>query len=310
MARLLLHRAWQSGVVLFIIITLVFFLARITGSAENVLVPLTATPAQREQVRDDLGLNEPLYSQYGLFLGRVLKGDLGKSFVHGKSVTDLFWERFPATLHLTGVAMGLVVLLGIPLGIIGALTRGSPGDTIVRWFVAISQASPPFWLAFVLIAIFGVQLGWLPFVGRQEPTSVILPAVAISLYPMAGVARLTRSGMIEALGQEYIFFARAKGMPGWSVVLKHALRNALIPVVTFSGVVLVSHFLVGSVLVEVVHGWPGVGLLAWNSALNRDYATLQGLVLIFATMFIIANLVVDMSYAALDPRIRRLSSAA
>ena len=307
MGRFLLQRAWQSLVVLFVVTILVFALGRISGDPVLLLLPIDYTKEQESELREDLGLNESLPYQYWLFLGRVLKGDLGRSFVNNRPVADLIWERVPATLELTGVAMGIVAFAGIPLGIVAALNRGGVIDLVARWFSALAQAAPGFWLAFVLIAIFGVWLRWLPFVGRQEATSVILPAIAVAMFPLAGVARLTRSGMLEVLEDEYIFFARAKGLRERVVVLKHALRNALIPVVTFSGIIL-GNFLVGSLSVEVVFAWPGVGYLAWQSVIVRDYPTVQGLVLVFAAIYVIANLAVDISYAFLDPRIRRLGA--
>ena len=307
MGRFLLQRAWQSLVVLFVVTILVFALGRISGDPVLLLLPIDYTKEQESELREDLGLNESLPYQYWLFLGRVLKGDLGRSFVNNRPVADLIWERVPATLELTGVAMGIVAFAGIPLGIVAALNRGGVIDLVARWFSALAQAAPSFWLAFVLIAIFGVWLRWLPFVGRQEATSVILPAIAVAMFPLAGVARLTRSGMLEVLEDEYIFFARAKGLRERVVVLKHALRNALIPVVTFSGIIL-GNFLVGSLSVEVVFAWPGVGYLAWQSVIVRDYPTVQGLVLVFAAIYVIANLAVDISYAFLDPRIRRLGA--
>ena len=308
MLRFVLQRIWQSLVVLVVVTLLVFLLGRISGNPARLLLPIDATQEQVLALEEDLGLHKPLHYQYGLFLGRVLKGDLGRSYVNGRSVGELFWERFPATLELTGVAMAIVIFAGIPLGVGAALNRGGVIDLVARWFSALAQATPSFWLAFVLIAIFGVWLRWLPFVGREEGMSVILPAIAVAMFPLAGVVRLTRSGLLEVLAEEYIFFARAKGLRERVVVLRHALRNALIPVVTFMGVIIVGNFLIGSLSVEVVFAWPGVGYLAWQSVIMRDFPTLQGLVLIFAVLFVIANLAVDVSYAFLDPRIRRLGA--
>ena len=258
-------------------------------------------------MEERIGLNKPLYVQYWRFLSDAATGNFGRSLQYGDtSVAELFNERLPATLQLAGAAMLITFGLGIPLGIGAALTRGGWLDVVFRWFAAIAQATPSFWLAFVLIAVVGVWLKWLPFAGREGPESVILPAIAVAMFPFAGVMRLTRSGMLEVLGEEYIFFARAKGLSERWVILRHALRNALIPVVTFSGIIIVSNFLVGSLAVEVVFSWPGVGRLAFESVVLRDFPTLQGLTLIFATMFVVANLLVDISYALLDPRIRRL----
>ena len=307
MSTFLLRRGMQAILVLIFASFAVFLLGRISGSPAAHLLPVDATDEQVEQMEERIGLNKPLYVQYWRFLSKAATGDFGRSLQYGDtSVAELFNERLPATLQLAGAAMLITFGLGIPLGIGAALTRGRWLDVVFRWFAAIAQATPNFWLAFVLIAVVGVWLKWLPFAGREGPESVILPAIAIAMFPFAGVMRLTRSGMLEVLGEEYIFFARAKGLSERWVILRHALRNALIPVVTFSGIIIVSNFLVGSLAVEVVFSWPGVGRLAFESVVLRDFPTLQGLTLIFATMFVVANLLVDISYALLDPRIRRL----
>ena len=297
----------QAILVLLFASFAVFLLGRISGSPAALLLPVDATDDQVAQMEERIGLNKPLYVQYWRFVSDAATGDFGQALAYGNnSVAELFKERLPATLQLAGAAMLITFGLGIPLGIGAALTRGRWPDVVLRWFAAIAQATPSFWLAFVLIAVVGVWLKWLPFAGREGPESVILPAIAVAMFPFAGVMRLTRSGMLEVLGEEYIFFARAKGLSERVVILRHALRNALIPVVTFSGIIVVSNFLVGSLAVEVVFSWPGVGRLAFESVVLRDFPTLQGLTLIFATMFVVANLLVDISYALLDPRIRRL----
>ena len=307
MSTFLLKRGLQAILVLIVASFAVFLLGRLSGSPAALMLPVDATEEQMRAFEIEIGLDKPLYVQYWRFASAAATGDFGHSLQWGSNpVSELFIERLPATLQLAGAAMLITFGLGIPLGIGAALTRGRWLDTVFRWFAAIAQATPSFWLAFLLIAVVGVWLGWLPFAGREGIQSVVLPAIAIAMYPFAGVMRLTRSGMLEVLGEEYVFFARAKGLSERLVILRHALRNALIPVVTFSGIIVVSNFLVGSLAVEVVFAWPGVGRLAYESVVLRDFPTLQGLTLIFATMFIVANLIVDISYALLDPRIRRL----
>ncbi len=298
------NRFLQSIAALLALSVFVFIMARISGSPADYLLPIDATPEEVEALEDELGLNEPQLYQYGLFLFNILKGNLGESVYNGRDVTTVFFERFPATLQLTLIGVGIVFIGGIGLGILSALHRGKWIDTVVRTFAAIAQATPSFWLALILMLVIGVRLEWLPVAGRGGWEHTIMPSFTMSLFALAGILRLTRSGMLDVLGQEYVTFARSKGLPERIVVIRHALRNALIPVATFGGIVMVSTFLAGSIVIESIFAWPGVGQLAYLATIDRDYPTLQGVTLIFGGMFIFANFLVDLSYFYLDPRIR------
>ena len=304
MPRVLAGRFVQALATLVALSVIVFVMGRVTGSPVDLLLPVEATPEQVKQLEQDLGLNESWFKQYIIFAGRTLRGDLGRSVLNKQPVVDQFAERFPATLEL-GIAGAVIVFgAGIPLGVLAALNHGRLLDMVVRFFAALAQALPSFWLGLMLMLLFGVQLEVLPVAGRGGWEHTILPAVSLSMFSLAGVLRLTRSGMLEALGQDYVMFARSKGLSERVVVMAHVLRNALIPVVTFSGLVVVSTFLTGSVVIETIFAWPGVGYMAYLSVVNRDYPALQAVVLIFGGMFILANFLVDISYAVLDPRIR------
>ena len=304
----LVNRFLQSLGALLALSVFVFIMARISGSPADYLLPIDATPEEVEALEDDLGLNEPQLYQYGIYLLNLLKGNLGESVYNGREVTTVFFERFPATLQLTLFGVGLVFVGGIGLGVLSALHRGKMIDTVVRTFAALAQATPSFWLALILMLLVGVRLEWLPVAGRGDGwtdwTHTIMPTFTMSVFALAGVLRLTRSGMLEVLGQEYVTFARSKGLPERVVIMRHALRNALIPVATFGGITMVSTFLAGSIVIESIFAWPGVGQLAYLATIDRDYPTLQGVTLIFGAMFIFANFMVDLSYFYLDPRIR------
>ena len=304
MGRLTLQRACRTVIVVLVVTVFTFSLARVTGDPAELLVPAYAPPEAVEILRKDLGLDRPFHVQYGLFLRDVVRGDLGRSHGTDQKVADMFLDRFPATLQLAGAGIAFTFILGVPLGLLAALYRGSVIDLLVRGFAALAQSTPSFWLAILLVMIFGVWLRWLPFFGKESPSNLILPMIALAVFPMAGVIRFVRSGMLEVVGQDYVRTARAKGLHERIVIIRHALRNALIPVVTYSGIVIVTYFLTGSLVIEVVFAWPGIGQLAFDSAIQRDFPTLMGLVLIFASMFALANFVVDMLYGFLDPRIR------
>ena len=305
MLHLVFDRARRTVIVLFAVTLLTFLLARVTGDPTTLLLPPDAPKEMEIELREELGLDKPLYVQYGLLIGNVIQGDLGESYVSERSVSQIIFERFPATLELAGAGIALTFSIGIPLGILAALNRGRAPDVLVRLCAAISQATPSFWLALLLILVFGVWLEWVPFYGRRSATNLILPTIALSAFPLAGVIRFVRSGMLEVMSQDYILVARGKGLPERIVVLRHGLRSALIPVVAFSGIVIIANFLTGSLVVEVIFAWPGVGFLAFESVVRRDFPTLNGLVLIFACMYALGNFAVDIAYGYLDPLTRR-----
>ena len=288
---------------LLALVVIVFTLTRMSGSPAALLLPGDATAQDVQELETRLGLREPVPVQFVKYVMAAMTGDLGKSLRTKRPVVDMFMERLPATLQVLFIGM-LIMSIGVPLGLVAALTRGSGIDLAVRLISSVGMSVPSFWLGTVLALVLGVWLHLLPVAGRSGWESAIMPAISLSMYAMAGVARLMRSSMLQVLGQDYIFFARAKGLPERKVLLKHALRNALIPVVSFTSIVIVTQFLLGAVVIETVFAWPGVGYLAFQSLVQRDYPVLQGVVLLMGVVFILANLAVDLLYGVLDPRIR------
>jgi peptide/nickel transport system permease protein len=310
----------------------VFFMVRaIPGDPAQLLLGQQATQAQVERVRENMGLDKPVIVQYGIFLADALRGDLGDSIVTGRPVTTELLARFPATLELTAFAMLIAILVGVPVGVISAVKQYSLLDKFTSVLALTGISMPIFWLAMILIVIFFVNLGWLPFPGRLSTgyavTSItglvlvdslltlnfaafwdglkhlILPAIALGTIPMAVIMRMTRSSMLEVMGEDYVRTARAKGVVPWRVIFKHALRNAMLPTVTVIG--LQAGLLMGGALItETIFSWPGVGQIAYDSVNRRDYAMIQGVVLYGATLFVLVNLLVDVLYAVLDPRVR------
>ncbi len=310
----------------------VFFMVRaIPGDPAQLLLGQQATQEQVQQVRQNMGLDKPVIVQYGIFLADALRGDLGQSIVTGRPVTTELLARFPATLELTLFAMLVAVVVGVPVGVISAVKQYSWLDKITSVLALTGISMPIFWLAMILIVVFFVNLGWLPFPGRLSTgyavTSItglvlvdslltlnfpafwdglkhlILPAIALGTIPMAVVMRMTRSSMLEVMGEDYVRTARAKGVVPWRVVFKHALRNAMLPTVTVIGLQ-TGLLMSGAVITETIFSWPGVGQIAYDSVNRRDYAMIQGVVLYGAALFVLVNLFVDILYAVLDPRVR------
>ena len=310
----------------------VFFMVRaIPGDPAQLLLGQQATEAQVQQVRQNMGLDKPVIVQYGIFLADALRGDLGNSIVTGRPVTTELLARLPATLELTAFAMLVAILVGVPVGVISAVKQYSLLDKFTSVLALTGISMPIFWLAMILIVIFFVNLGWLPFPGRLSTgyavTSItglvlvdslltlnfaafwdglkhlILPAIALGTIPMAVIMRMTRSSMLEVMGEDYVRTARAKGVVPRRVIFKHALRNAMLPTVTVIGLQ-AGLLMGGAVITETIFSWPGVGQIAYESVNRRDYAMIQGVVLYGATLFVLVNLLVDVLYAVLDPRVR------
>ena len=310
----------------------VFFMVRaIPGDPAQLLLGQQATQSQVEQVRENMGLDKPVIVQYGIFLADAVRGDLGDSIVTGRPVTTELLARLPATLELTAFAMLVAILVGVPVGVISAVKQYSLLDKFTSVLALTGISMPIFWLAMILIVIFFVNLGWLPFPGRLSTgyavTSItglvlvdslltlnfaafwdglkhlILPAIALGTIPMAVIMRMTRSSMLEVMGEDYVRTARAKGVVPWRVIFKHALRNAMLPTVTVIGLQ-AGLLMGGAVITETIFSWPGVGQIAYDSVNRRDYAMIQGVVLYGATLFVLVNLTVDVLYAVLDPRVR------
>lgn len=289
--------------VLFCVATVAFFLVRISGDPVKVLLPPDATAAQEATLRANLGLDRPLFLQYLDYLGSIVRFDFGDSLFYGQPVADILIDRLPATIELALAAMLVALVIAIPAGTIAALRRGRGSDTGVMTFVLIGQSTPPFWAGILLILIFAVGLRVLPASGYGSLTHLVLPAITLAIYSVAVIARLLRSSLIDVLGSDYIRTARAKGLGTLGVVVGHGLRNAALPVVTVIGLE-VGSLLGGAILTEQVFSWPGVGRLTVEAISNRDFPLVQATVLFFAATFVVVNLLVDLSYTFLDPRVR------
>ncbi len=277
--------------------------AQTTGDPVTLLVPANATEAARAQLRTHLGLDRPLPVQYGLFLLHAVQGDFGTSFVYRQPVSSLVAGRLGATFELALAAFAIALLLGVGLGMAAALHRGGGVDLAVTGFSMVGLAVPPFWLGLMLIVVFAVRLRLLPVSGSEGAASVVLPAVTLSLQSAARLARLLRSSMVEALAADHIRAARARGLTWRRVLWVHALRNALIPLVTMAGLEL-GDLISSAVVVEAIFAWPGLGRLAVTAVAQRDFPLLQGAVLVVAVCFVSINLVVDWLYTRIDPRVR------
>jgi peptide/nickel transport system permease protein len=297
------RRLAQSIVVLLGISAVVFVILHLTGDPTLLMLPPDASAEEVARFRRAMGFDDPLPVQYWRFLRGVLRGDFGASLRHDEPALGLVLERIPATLELTGVALGLALLLAIPAGIVSAVFRNTPLDYVSTVVALIGQAMPTFWLGIMLILAFSVGLQVLPSSGRAGPAHLVLPAVTLGLFTTARIMRLTRSGMLEVLGQDYVRTARAKGVGERRVVWKHALRNAAIPVVTIVGLEL-GTLLGGAVITETIFAWPGLGRLSVQAIYNRDYPLVQASVFVLASGFVLVNLAVDLVYTYLDPRIR------
>jgi peptide/nickel transport system permease protein len=304
MQRFILVRCLQSVVTLFAAAIVVFLLGRVTGDPLDVLLPIEATAEDYERVRAHWGLDRPLWVQFFVFLGNALHGNFGESLSFpGKTALDVVLGRLPATIELAVLAIGIATVIAVPIGVIAAVRRDSWVDHLGKLVALLGQSLPSFWLAIMLIWVFSVYLGWLPTSGRGELRHMILPAIAMGWFQVAAVMRLTRSAMLEALDTEYVKLARIKGLPEWKIVWKHALRNAAIVPLTYYGVI-VGALLTGSVVAETVFAWPGIGRLAVDAVRARDYTVVQTVVIVFVSIFVLSNLLVDLLYAYLDPRIR------
>ena len=303
MRAYLVRRLAQSLLVLLGVSFVVFFILHLTGDPALVLLPPDATAQDIQEFREKMGFNDPFLVQYGRFLRGALRGDFGRSVRHDEPAFDLVAERLPATLELAGAALLIALALAIPAGIVSAVRRNSLVDYVSTVVALLGQSMPTFWLGIMLILVFSVRLSLLPSSGRGTLEHLILPAITLGLFTTARITRLTRSGMLEVLNQDYIRTARAKGMADPPVVWKHALKNAAIPIVTIVGIEL-GTLLGGSVITETIFAWPGVGRLSVQAIYNRDYPVVQAAVFLLSTTFVVVNLVVDVLYTYLDPRIR------
>ena len=299
----LVRRLVLTVPVLFGVALLVFAIVRlIPGDPATAIAGPQATEAFVAQIAEQYHLNEPLYVQFGLFLRDLLVGDLGDSTFSRRPVMVELAERFPRTIQLTLAAMAVAMAIGIPAGIMSARRRNSIFDNLSMIVALLGVAAPVFWLALMLQLLFSVRLGWLPTTGTGSPAHLVLPAITLGMSTAGLIARVTRSSMLEVLRMEYVQTARAKGLSERDVIYGHAFKNAMIPVVTVVGLQF-GILLGGAVLTESVFAWPGVGRLLVDAILSRDYPVVQGTVLVLAATFVVINLIVDLLYAVLDPRI-------
>ena len=302
--RILLQQLVDTLIVLFGVSTLVFLLlALIPGDPVDVVLGESAQAADRTAMREALGLDRPLVQRWGLFYVDLIRGDLGESLVRRQPVADLLLQRLPATLQLAAAAFLLVLLTAMPLGILAARFRGRWPDRMAQGIALIGVSIPNFWLGPLLVLLFSVWLGWTPVSGNLEPGSLILPAVTLGLSMAAITTRMVRSSLLETVSQPFIRTAYCKGLGETSVMLRHSLPNAMLPVITILGLQLGS-LLAGAVITEVVFAWPGIGSLLIDAIRQRDYPLVQGIVLFIALTYVLVNRLSDLLSGWLDPRIR------
>jgi len=303
MARFIIIRIFQALVTLIVISMVIFALARASGDPVMLMAPAQASLADIEALRQYLGLDKSIPEQYWVFLKNVAKGDLGESIRTRRPVSTIIGERLPYTIQLTLPAIFIGIFVSLILGVTAAVKRGTWVDSAVKFIAILGQALPSFWLAIVAIQIFAVSLKWLPTSGTGGPDHFILPVLTMSFFMLPIMTRLVRSSMLEVLDSEYIKLARIKGLSEMLVVWKHALRNAIIPLLTAAGITFAT-IVTGAVIIETVFAWPGIGRLIAEAVVGRDFPVTQAVVLLVAVMVLGVNLVVDILYAYVDPRIR------
>jgi peptide/nickel transport system permease protein len=303
MGKFFIKRLIDSIPVLIGVAIIAFSLVHLSGDPVLLMLPADTPPEQIEQFRHQMGYDRPILKQFVDFSVNLLTFNLGNSIRYQEPVVRLIWERLWATLKLAFVSLLIALILGIPGGIISAIHRGTIKDYAVSLIVFFGQAIPPFWLGLMMILVFAVNLRLLPSSGMGTFKQLILPALTVGLYFTASIARLTRSGILEIMGSDYIRTARAKGLSERIVIYKHALRNCLIPIVTITGLQF-GALLGGAVVTETIFAWPGIGRLMIQALYNRDYPLVQGTMIFFALIFIVMNILVDMLYSLIDPRIR------
>ena len=303
MARLMLTRLGHALFSMLALLLLVFGMVRLTGDPLQVLLPENATEEQHRQARQDLGLDDPVPVQFVTYIGNVAQGDLGDSIRLHTPVTELIGQRIPPTLAMASVALVAVLAIGVPLGVFAAYWRNGRFDRFVRPFAALGQSAPSFWVGLLLVLLFAVNLKWLPSGGYGGFDHLVLPAVTLAFGAVAGLTRLLRSSMIEVLNADYITFLRTKGLPERKILWKHGLRNGGLTALTFMGVLTASLF-TGSVIAETVFVWPGLGRLMIEAVNYRDFPVIQGVMLLFSAVYIVMNLIVDLLYIVLNPRLR------
>ncbi|WP_122095380.1 ABC transporter permease [Rahnella sp. Larv3_ips] len=303
MLRYILHRLAQSVLVMFGVSLLIFYSLHLTGDPAAVMMPPGSSQQEMENFRHSMGFDRSLTWQYWHYLTGVLQGDMGESLRYSQPVTELISQRVPATLLLAVTALAWSTLAGLLLGILSALRQNTRWDLFARLLAFSGQAVPVFWLGLLLIIVFSLNLRWLPSGGYGSASQLVMPALSLGAYYMSAIARLIRASLIDVLQQDYIRTARAKGLSQWRVVVRHGLRNALIPVITVQGMYFAS-LLGGALVTEIIFAWPGIGRLAVQAIQNRDFPLVQAIVLLAALVFVGINLIIDLLYVVLNPRIR------
>lgn len=303
MWRFIIRRSLYSLITLFLLSITIFSVVRLTGDPAMLMAEPGARPEDLARIREQWGLNRPWPVQYLSFMQNAFRGELGKSFNYRIPVSELYLQRLPNSLQLALVATLISVIIGVPAGIISAVRVNSWWDNLGKIIALMGLSIPGFWLGMVLILVFAIWLRWLPTSGKGDWRHLIMPAVALGWYFAASLLRLTRSSMLEVLRSEYIKLARLKGLPEYVVIAMHAFKNALVPVFTLAGVNLVI-MVNAAVVIEVIFAWPGIGRLLFEGIFQRDFPLVQGVVLMAGFMIIVVNLIVDILYAYIDPRIR------
>jgi peptide/nickel transport system permease protein len=302
MRLFILRRFLQAIIAVFVVASVVFILARLASNPLDYLSP-NAPEKQRQEIAEYWGLDKPIIVQYGHYLASLAQGDFGTSYFSRQPALATVVTRLPATIELWGVAMLIALIIGIPSGVYAAVRRGGQFDAIGRGFAFIGTAAPTFWVGIMAIYLFAVALGWLPVAGRGGFQYIVMPSLVLGWSIAAGVLRLTRSSMLDVLNTDYVTMARAKGLSERVVIWKHGFKNASLPVLTFF-VLLLSSLVHGAVVTEMVFAWPGVGRLMMQAVTIGDFAIVQTVVILLSVTFIILNLIVDIMYAYLNPRIR------
>ncbi len=303
MTAFLARRLLQGAISILGASVIIFMISRLSGDPILMLLPNDATPAMIAAARQEFGLDLPLPVQYGIWLQKALMGDFGNSYRWEMPAVTLILDRLPATVQLAACGLLFSVALAVPIGVLSAVHRGGWIDRIGRVFAMLGQAMPAFWVGLLLILVFAIGLNWLPAFGHGTPAHVILPAIALGWYPVAAQTRIVRSAMLDVLDSDHIRLSRALGTPERLIVWKYALRNAAIPLLTMLGVYFAA-MLGGAFVVETIFAWPGVGRTVVEAVFSRDFPVVQAGVLFTSILFVLSNLVVDLSYGLVDPRIR------
>ena len=304
MTRYIISRILQGLIAIFGALLIVFVAQRLSGDPVALMLPMDATDADFAAMREALGLDKPLFVQFAIFIGSAVMGDFGVSYQWNEPAMRLLLDRLPATLELAVAGLFFAVLLAVPLGVFSAVYRGGWIDRIAKVFAMLGQAVPGFWIGLLLILFVAVELQWLPAFGRGTPAHLVLPAIALGWYPVAAMTRTLRSSMLDVLDSDYVRMERAIGLSERTIIWRYALRNAAVPLVTMIGVYFAG-MLGGAFVIEVVFAWPGVGRTVVDAVFARDFPVVQAGVMLTAVVFVTVNLLVDLSYGFIDPRIRR-----